>query len=158
MKGVFLPAELVYLFILIIVGIGMTLVAFTAATYTKDIHRVDVTLRLYHLPLKYEDAMLAFLETTDPDTGFRMKDMLASAVNQKSSTNVYIKGKTVNFEAAAEPILSKLLEDKDFVLRASSPEVLLAGSPQKLSSQSYKVSTIFLKADGSSSNIDLYIS
>jgi len=158
MKGAFLPAKVFQLFMLIIIGIGMTLIALLAASYAKDVHKIDVTLRLYHLPLKYENALLAFFETTDPGTGLPMKEIIAHAISQNNAKSVYVKGKTINLQLAAEPLMDKLTDNKDFLLRSVDPEVILAGNPEKVAGRAYKVSTLFVRPDGGTTELELYIS
>lgn len=113
-KGVTLIGELIAF--LFLIGIGYLLGG--VLIFTKGVSEgwgvfeartIDYDLTVYSgfLPVKHQDAVLAFLECTDPNTGIPMKRILTAAVVQNIS-KPYIPENfgTIDIQNAANDILS----------------------------------------------------
>lgn len=156
MKGQTLLGKLFNMLVLLAVGSVMVIVVFFVTNYAGSVHKYDATVKILYQPSKYDIALAAFLETTDPDTGIAMKDILAAAVAQKSDSYVYIGGSDISVQSVTGPMLAAMLE-KSFFLRATNPELKLGGSSLSLGKSVYKTSTQLSKPDGSICQLELYV-
>ena len=155
-KGQTLPGKLFNMLIVLAIGSAIVIVVFFVTRYAGIAHRYDTTVRILYTPTKYDIALMVFLESTDPDTGIPMKDIIASAVAQKSDSYVYVDGNSINIQSVTGPLLAGILE-KPFFLRATSPELKLGGSATSLGKSVYKTSTQLFKPDGSACQLELYV-
>ncbi len=156
MKGQTLLGKLFNLIILMVVGSVMVVALFMVTSYVGDVHHFDTTIRVLYRPAVYDTSLMTFLESSDPDSGLLMKDILAAAVTQRSDDYVYVEGRTVNVRQVTGPLLAAILE-KPFFLRSTNPELTLGGSASSLGKSSYKTSTQLFKPDSTTCNLELYI-
>jgi len=157
MKGQTLPGKLFNMIILLAIGCAVVIAVLVITMFAGDAHKFDATVKVLYNPTKYDVALMAFLESTDPGTGVPIRDVLAAAVAQGSASYVYVDGRSVNVQSATGSLLAVILE-KPFFLRSTDPELKLGGSAAGLGKSVYKTSTQVLKPDGGISTLELYVS
>ena len=123
MKGISLFADFVSLIILLAIIMFMTILVWSFIILQTVEERFGVTtprtveLTLFYLPMKYDTALLAFLEYNYD--GVPMKKIIEAAAIQES-TNVWIEGKNIDLETASGNFLLSKIENP-FLLKIVLP-------------------------------------
>ena len=123
MKGVEVIAEIVSLLVMIglsaVLG-GLIIITLNYVTLLKA-SPIDVTaeytmaLSPLYAPIKMEDALLSYLETTDP-SGLQIKKIITYAAYQETVTNVFVEGNEINLAASSSQIMSQLIKNDAYLL------------------------------------------
>jgi len=167
MKGITLLSDLFLLLILIVeVIIIVGLVWVFEIIYGVE-SRVGITqpfnnpreviLNVLFKPVKYESALLAFLELDCKSCEQRisMKDIL-NAVAIQGKKDVWLNGESIDAEEVSKELLDELLELKPYLLKTREPQIIIAQSTT-LPAQLQKVSTNLFLLDGAPIDLELYV-
>jgi len=127
MKGVEALAEIVSLLVMFglsaVLG-GLIIITLNYVTILKA-SPIDVTaeytmsLNPIYPPIKMEDFLLAYLESTEETSGIQFKKIITYAAYQENVTNVFVdeKGiKEIDLVASSSKIFSQWLEDYAYLL------------------------------------------
>jgi len=123
MKGVEVIAEIVSLLVMIglsaVLG-GLIIITLNYVTVLKA-SPIDVTaeytmaLSPLYAPIKMEDALISYLESTDP-SGLQIKKIITYAAYQETVTNVFVEGNEINLAASSSQIMSQLIKNDAYLL------------------------------------------
>jgi len=137
MKGVEAIAEIVSLLVLFglsaVLGgfmlIGLNYVSFLKATPINVKAEYTMVVAPIYPPIKMEDVLLSYLESTD-SSGLQIKKIIVYAAYQESVTNVYVEGNEINLADFSEQIMSQLVKNDAYllVLNVRGNSYILAGN------------------------------
>jgi len=162
MKGIESLSDLYLLFMLIIVVIIMTSIIWVLTeirTVASDIgwlHTRDVDIRLLFNPVRYDSALLTFLELREPTWKIPMKKLL-NAVAIQNTTNVWLpEAKSfIDVSGNSTAFLDEILNGKVYLLKIRDPEIIIAESGT--ASTLEKTSTELFLLNGKTVDLDLYV-
>lgn len=123
MKGVEAIAEIVSMLVLFglsavlggLIIISLNYVSFLKATPIPIKAEYTMAIAPIYSPIKMEDVLLAYLESTD-SSGLQIKKIIVYAAYQESVTNVYVEGNEINLADSSYEILSQLIKDDAYLL------------------------------------------
>ncbi len=142
MKGVQFWSLLLSTLVLIGVSIPILIIVVWANGLAETFGgaTVNVTVEGLHLPIKYENIMMSYLETTSPRNGIPMKTIIRNAAYQ-GTTQPYVNGvRIVTLEQDSYDIMSMWVGDRYYLVTMTidGGEERIAGSVGKMLSTSTK--------------------
>lgn len=161
MKGIELLSDLFLLFMLIIVIILITSLiwVFTeikVVTYGLGVVKPrEATIRILFNPVRYESALLTFLELKHQD--IPMKKIL-NAIAIQNNTKVWMPETSgfIDASAVSKGFLDEILKGKSYLLKIRDPEIIIAESGK--SSRWQKTSIELFLLNGKPVDLELYVS
>lgn len=126
MKGFLLLPKYIFLVIFLIISVIFFVGVEAVAKAVSLRASTEVNVNYLYRPVKTEDALLSFLETTDGN-GIRVYDIL-EAVAVTRSKNVFVDGVGIDAEETLSGILSVYLTDFRFVLSDEAGDILVLES------------------------------
>ncbi len=126
MKGFLLLPKYIFLVIFLIISVIFFVGVEAVAKAVSLRASTEVNVNYLYRPVKTEDALLSFLETTDGN-GIRVYDIL-EAVAVTRSKNVFVDGVGIDAEKTLSGILSVYLTDFRFVLSDEDGDILVLES------------------------------
>ncbi len=126
MKGFLLLPKYIFLVIFLIVSVIFFVGVEAVAKAVSLRASTEVNVNYLYRPVKTEDALLSFLETTD-ENGVRVFDIL-EAVAVTRSKNVFVDGVGIDAEETLSGILSVYLTNFRFVLSDGAGDILVLES------------------------------
>jgi hypothetical protein len=166
MKGIEMFSDLFLLFMLVIVIIIMTtliwvLTEVRVAAYGVGTARPrDVNIRILFNPVRYDSALLTFLELRDPTYGISMKKLLNLVAIQNNS-RVWVpeinggSGGFVDVSVASKNILDEILNGKIYLLKIRDPEIIIAESGTSSTFQKTSIELFLL--NGKTADLEFYV-
>ena len=128
--------EFVAALISFIILFAMAAIIVGVLVYTNGLHALswggslDVVLVGTHLPIKYENMLLSYLEVTDDTNNIPMKKIISYAAYQGTLTP-NVDGVLVNnFKSDTAVIMSTWVSDRDYIvtLEINGAETMIAGN------------------------------
>lgn len=162
MKGIEMLSDLFLLFMLIIVVIMMTTLIWiltefkVAASDVGAVNSKEVEIKVLFNPVKYDSALLTFLELNDPNSGIKMKRLLTAAAIQ-NTTNVWLpENKSfIDVSTASKTLLDEILPEDLYLLKTRNPEIVISQSGTATNWQ--KISTQLFLLNKKVVELELYV-
>ncbi len=160
MKGISIFSDLFTTFMLIIVVIFMCALIwifteiYVLGSMFGAIQPREATVRVLYSPVKYESALLTFLELRHQ--GIKMKKIL-NAVAIQNTTDVWIPeiGDFVDSSQVSEDFLDQIFVGDIYLLKIRDPEIIICSSGK--SNYWQKTSTELFLLNGKPIDLELYV-
>ncbi len=160
MKGISIFSDLFTLFILIIVIVFMCVLIwifteiYVIGSSFGLIQPREATVRVLYSPIKYESALLTFLEIRYQ--GMKMKKILNAVVIQNNTT-VWMPdiNKFVDASDVSENFLDQIFSGRIYLLKTRDPEIIICSSGK--SNYWQKTSTELFSLNGKPVDLELYV-
>jgi hypothetical protein len=120
----------------------------------------DVNIRILFNPVRYDSALLTFLELRDPTYGISMKKLLNLVAIQNNS-RVWVpeinggSGGFVDVSVASKNILDEILNGKIYLLKIRDPEIIIAESGTSSTFQKTSIELFLL--NGKTADLEFYV-
>jgi len=162
MKGIEIFSDLFLLFMLIIVVIIMTTLIWilteirVVASGVGILNSKEVDIKILFNPVRYDSALLTFLELREPTYGIPMKRLL-NAVAIQNTTIVWLPeaGSFIRVSPLSKTFLDEILRGKVYLLKIRDPEIII--SQYGSSSTLQKTSTELFLLNGKTVDLELYV-
>jgi hypothetical protein len=164
MKGIEMFSDLFLLFMLVIVIIIMTTLIWVLTEVRVVAYGVgaatpkDVNIRILFNPVRYDSALLTFLELREPTSGIPMKKLL-NAVAIQNTTNVWLPETKsfIDVSGNSTAFLNEILNGRIYLLKIRDPEIIIAESGTLSTSTIQKTSIELFLLNGKTADLDFYV-